>query len=131
MDGKSYAEIFSVSSHCETNGVDAFINEVQRFYCVAPEIVPRTLNTEVTLSNGLRLPAGTTFMVGIWETHHNPYIWKDPEQFNPSRFINAQLKPSQFIPFSAGQRRSRVEQIPLFLFIFADFYYHFLYTNIC
>ena len=104
-NGSSYADIFSASTHESSSLLASFIMEVQRVYCVAPEIVPRTLNQTVTLPNGTSIPAGTTFMFGIWETHHNPYIWTEPEIFDPARFVNSKLTPNQFIPFSAGQRR--------------------------
>ena len=101
----SYADVFTVSSQESDSLLASFINEVQRFYCVAPEIVPRVLNQSVTLPNGASIPAGTTFMFGIWETHHNPYIWTEPEIFDAERFLKTKLVPNQLIPFSAGQRR--------------------------
>ena len=65
----------------------SFISEIQRYYCVAPEIVPRTLVTEVKLPNGQIMPRGTTFMIGIWETHHNPNEWVEPHIIKPRRFL--------------------------------------------
>jgi len=84
----------------------SFISEVQRYYCVAPEIVPRTLVSEVKLPTGQIMPRGTTFMIGIWETHHNPYEWNQPHIIKPRRFLKKEnLKINQFIPFSAGGRK--------------------------
>ena len=103
--GSSYADVFSVSNHETDSLLASFIMEVQRFYCVAPEIVPRKLKQTVTLPSGQAIPAGTTFMFGIWETHHNPYIWTEPALFDAGRFLTTNLQPNQFVPFSAGQRK--------------------------
>ena len=101
----SYADVFSVSNHETDSLLASFIMEVQRFYCVAPEIVPRKLNQSITLPSGQSIPAGTTFMFGIWETHHNPFVWTEPDLFDAARFLKTKLQPNQFIPFSAGQRK--------------------------
>lgn len=101
----SYADVFSVSNHETDSLLASFIMEVQRFYCVAPEIVPRKLNQSITLPSGQSIPAGTTFMFGIWEMHHNPFVWTEPDMFDAARFLKTKLQPNQFIPFSAGQRK--------------------------
>ena len=105
LAGQSYADVLNTTMHENQTLLSSFVSEVQRFYCVAPEIVPRTLLKSVTLPTGEVLPTGSTFMIGIWEAHHNPYTWNRPEVFNPRRFLEETIQPSQFIPFSAGQRR--------------------------
>ncbi|CAG5110113.1 Oidioi.mRNA.OKI2018_I69.chr2.g4549.t1.cds [Oikopleura dioica] len=85
--------------------LSSFVSEVQRFYSVAPEIVPRTLKRSVTMPNGLVAPKGTTFMLGIWESHMNPTSYFEPEKFNPRRFLDNDIAKNAFIPFSAGQRK--------------------------
>lgn len=83
----------------------SFISEVQRCYSVAPEVVPRTLKKSVTLPNGTVAPAGTQFMVGIWESHMNPYVWHEPEIFKPKRFLHEEISSGAFIPYSTGPRK--------------------------
>jgi cytochrome P450 len=85
--------------------LSSFVSEVQRFYSVAPEIVPRTLKQSVTMPNGLVAPKGTTFMLGIWESHMNPASYFEPEKFNARRFLDNDIVKNAFIPFSAGQRK--------------------------
>ena len=83
----------------------SFISEVQRCYSVAPEVVPRILKKSVTLPNGTVAPAGTQFMVGIWESHMNPYVWHEPEIFKPKRFLEEEVTSGAFIPYSTGPRK--------------------------
>nr|CAH7768004.1 unnamed protein product [Callosobruchus chinensis] len=52
----------------------------------------------------------------------DPTLWKDPDTFNPSRFINAEgkvCKPDYFLPFGVGRRMCLGEvlaRMELFLF---------------
>ena len=36
--------------------------------------------------NGVVIPKGTQVFAEIYEIHHNPNVWKDPDTFNPERF---------------------------------------------
>jgi cytochrome P450 len=85
--------------------LSSFLSETQRFYSVAPEIVPRILTKPVHLPNGTVAPKGTSFMIGIWESHMNPNSWHDPETFKPTRFLDEEVIPCSFIPFSTGPRK--------------------------
>lgn len=87
------------------NILTSFISEIQRFYSIAPEIAPRVLTKAIKLPNGTVAPAGTHYMVGIWECHMNPYAWHEPEIFKPRRFLDDRIEPCSFIPFSGGQRK--------------------------
>ena len=46
--------------------------------------------------------------MNIWAIHMNPTLWKDPETFNPDRWLDDghkhMIHPYQFLPFSAGRR---------------------------
>jgi cytochrome P450 len=30
--------------------------------------------------------AGADLFISVWNLHHSPYLWKDPEAFRPERF---------------------------------------------
>ncbi|XP_011454186.2 steroid 17-alpha-hydroxylase/17,20 lyase [Magallana gigas] len=58
---------------------------------------------------GYDVPKGTTVLINFWALHHDPKQWKDPEQFDPHRFLDENgkmkpIKPESWLPFSAGRR---------------------------
>lgn len=56
---------------------------------------------------GIKIPAGTTVVPYIYGVHHNGAIWKNPEEFDPSRFNSEQAEkthPFAHIPFGGGPR---------------------------
>jgi cytochrome P450 len=57
-------------------------------------------DTEV---DGYFLKAGRSAMFSIYNLHHHADFWRQPEQFDPDRFLLPQRKYS-FIPFGTGER---------------------------
>ena len=50
----------------------------------------------------------------VWAVHNSEELWKDPEIFNPERFINENgefVKSPHVIPFSIGPRFCLGEQL--------------------
>ena len=50
----------------------------------------------------------------LWAVHNDPNLWKNPEIFNPERFLDEQgnfIKSNHVIPFSVGPRRCLGEQL--------------------
>ncbi|HLG79098.1 MAG TPA: cytochrome P450 [Ktedonobacteraceae bacterium] len=81
-------------------------NEIMRFYPVAP-LVPRMAHSDAILG-GYAIPAGTRLLVDIYNIHHNPAFWSEPETFDPDRFLPERSKgrhPQAFLPFSIGSRK--------------------------
>ncbi len=58
--------------------------------------------------DGLTIPKGTQVIPLIHAVHMDPTLWKDPEMFNPDRFLSSDgkkiVKPDYFIPFGVGRR---------------------------
>lgn len=57
---------------------------------------------------GFYIPAGTVIFANFWAVHNDPTVWKNPSEFDPSRFLNADgsellPRPEAFIPFSTGK----------------------------
>ncbi|CAB4435706.1 unnamed protein product [Rhizophagus irregularis] len=51
------------------------------------------------------VPKDNLCIANIWQIHHNPKYWENPNQYNPDRFlINEKSHPFSWIPFSAGHR---------------------------
>ena len=57
-------------------------------------------DTEV---DGYLLKAGRSAIFSIYNLHHHADFWRQPEQFDPDRFLLPQKKYS-FIPFGTGER---------------------------
>ncbi len=43
-------------------------------------------------------------MPHIWALHRNPKYWENPDNYMPERFIDHQIVPYSYIPFSSGPR---------------------------
>ncbi|KAM0050193.1 putative ent-kaurenoic acid monooxygenase [Helianthus debilis subsp. tardiflorus] len=53
---------------------------------------------------GYLIPKGWNVLVWFRSVHHNPDIYPQPKEFNPSRWDNLVPKPGTFLPFGAGTR---------------------------
>ncbi|XP_052809277.1 cytochrome P450 4A2-like [Mya arenaria] len=85
--------------------IPIYIKEVLRYYTPVPVISRKSPNTIVL--DGLEIPPGSRVDVPIYIMHHNPAIWKNPEDFRPERFSDKQKVEHEvfgFAPFSAGSR---------------------------
>ncbi|XP_043853284.1 cytochrome P450 2S1 isoform X1 [Dromiciops gliroides] len=85
---------------------DAFLHEVQRFLALIPMGVPRAL-TKPTSFRGYDLPQGIEVFPLLGSVLHDPECFERPEEFDPSRFLDAdgQFKKNEaFLPFSLGKR---------------------------
>ncbi|KAG0181527.1 cytochrome P450-dit2 [Apophysomyces sp. BC1034] len=66
--------------------IDMIIKEVLRISPPATQIIPRRATEDVDIG-GYFIPKNTVLVADIYDIHHNPAIWKDPETFNPDRFL--------------------------------------------
>ena len=83
----------------------ATLLEVQRFASIA-KISPLHAAACDTELCGYLVPKGTYLISNFWAVHHDPTIWKDPEDFKPERFLTHDGKvkqPREFIPFGFGK----------------------------
>lgn len=109
---KVFEELTAIAS--ETNDLveqlqkmtytNAVINESMRLY--PPAWITDRENIEDDTLLGHHIKKGTLIGVSFYEIHRNPKYWKDPEEFNPERFLGEQKKESMhyFYPFGAGPR---------------------------
>ncbi|XP_010519990.1 PREDICTED: cytochrome P450 78A7 [Tarenaya hassleriana] len=92
--------------------LQAVVKETLRMHPPGPLLSWARLSTsDVQLSNGMVIPAGTTAMVNMWAITHDPRVWSDPQVFEPERFLNGEGADvdvrggdMRLAPFGAGRR---------------------------
>ncbi|KAI8146009.1 cytochrome P-450 cyp509A1, partial [Fennellomyces sp. T-0311] len=87
--------------------INMVIKEVLRLDGPAITVVLREAAEDTDLS-GVFIPKGTRLQLDIYQLHHNPAVWKDPEAFDPERFApggEAEHGGLTWLPFSSGARQ--------------------------
>lgn len=107
----------------------AFIYEVMRLTSFVPLTIPHATTTDTSI-NGYSVPKNTVVFINQWSINHDSKMWKDPDAFNPTRFLtpegalNKDLTSSVLI-FSLGKRRCIGEELSkLQLFLFTSLLAH-------
>ncbi|XP_011495207.1 PREDICTED: probable cytochrome P450 303a1 [Ceratosolen solmsi marchali] len=109
--------------------IEAFIAEIQRYLELAPLGLPHRAMKDISL-NGYLIPEDTVILLNFRTAHNDKSYWKNPEEFDPQRFLNDQGKFQQnnaFIPFGLGKRRCLGENLArstLFVY-FTNILHHF------
>ncbi|XP_044742676.1 cytochrome P450 4C1-like [Chrysoperla carnea] len=91
----------------EMNYLERTIKESQR---ILPCVISfsRKMTADIQLkTNNFLLPKGCTASIFVYDVHHNPKIYENPEKFDPDRFLPENIRgrhPYAYIPFSAGPR---------------------------
>ncbi|CAF3337415.1 unnamed protein product, partial [Rotaria socialis] len=63
--------------------------------------------TEPMLLGGYRIPAGTAIMIDADSINHDPQVWKNPDDFDPNRFLDNKQSGIEFQYFKYGLNRNR------------------------
>ena len=82
--------------------LEATVKEVLRISPIFP-LVLRRLNQPMQLGR-YDVPAGSLVAPSIYLVHYRSDIWKNPERFNPDRFLDARYPSNHFLPFGGGVR---------------------------
>ncbi|CAL1272909.1 unnamed protein product [Larinioides sclopetarius] len=85
----------------------AVILEVLRWKTTVPLNILRYTLADTNVA-GYDIPKGTLVLANFWAVHHDPRYWKDPDIFNPERFLSPDgkrvVKSPHYMPFSIGKR---------------------------
>lgn len=110
---KVYAEIKSVigteripcrEDHPNMPYMEAFCNEVHRKSTLLPMSVYHKAQADINLE-GYHIPKGSVIYPNVYNAHHDPEYWKDPQNFRPERFLDGTklIKHEPLMPFSTGK----------------------------
>lgn len=112
----------SLDDKCRTPYTNAVIHEVIRtsdFLFAFPSLEC----TKETTIGGCRVPKGTITLVNFWASLRDPDVYKDPEKFDPTRFLQNESKKSKSelpLIFGIGKRSCTGEPLAnmeIFLFV--------------
>lgn len=78
----------------------AFVEEVRRCYPFFPSVA--AIVREEFVWRGHRLPQGRRVLLDLYGTNHDSRYWRDPERFDPERFLGEEPDRFAFVPQGGG-----------------------------
>lgn len=66
---------------------EALINEVLRMVTIGAMSIFHSTTEKISNFHGYTLPKNCIVFGNLWEVHHDPGLWGDPENFRPERFL--------------------------------------------
>lgn len=93
--------------HSSMPFTESVLMEIQRWKTVVPVNLVRYGLEDETVQ-GYYIPKGTIVFANLWEVHHDPRYWENPDDFIPERFLSEDKasvnKHPCYMPFTIGKR---------------------------
>ncbi len=83
--------------------LSAVISETLRMHPAVPIVMRKLAQPRTVIGRQCR--AGDIVGIAVPALHFNPSIWRDPERFDPDRFLDWTPTPFEYLPFGGGYRR--------------------------
>lgn len=84
----------------------AVIDETLRLYPVVANIMRKIINDD-EMPDGTNVRGGRTALISPWVMHRHRRHWRDPDKFDPNRFLGDEAKTIPryaYLPFGGGAR---------------------------
>ncbi len=91
-----------LDDHKQLTWIKACFDEAQRLQGI-PMIPRRTAHEDEI--GGYRIPEDSTLVIAAAGIQRDPRFWRDPDTYDPARFLNDKINTYAFIPFGVGPRR--------------------------
>jgi fatty-acid peroxygenase len=79
---------------------DAVTQEIRRLHPFVPVLMARTRREQDVL--GQQVPPGGFVVLDVHGTDHDPEQWRDPDRFDPDRFLTGAVDPDALVPQGGG-----------------------------
>ncbi|KAG1698859.1 Cytochrome P450 18a1 [Nymphon striatum] len=107
----------------------ATLQEAERLGSIVPWGIPRS-NSKPAEFKGYKFPPRCVYLLNFYGLHRDKKLWKNPEKFDPTRFIDSNgktFRPPYLMPFGSGKRYcageslARMETFLLFATLMQNF----------
>jgi cytochrome P450 len=101
---RSFAEDDATATLATLPRTRAVVNETLRLYPAAFTMAREAIAADT--AGGIDIPRGALLLIAPWVLHRHRRHWRDPEAFDPSRFLPDAPPPVRFsyLPFGTGPR---------------------------
>lgn len=88
----------------EMEYLEKVLNEAMRMYPPIGFLTRECVEDSVLPVGNIKVQKGTKIFTPIYEYHHDPQYFDDPEVFNPERFSREEKNNGVYMPFGKGNR---------------------------